>query len=166
MKNKVLLCALLALLFVSCKHDADLYDGDYSYKTSGTVKVSLGDGSAMDVSLDDVIGQMYIEMLHSGKNDSVLIIMNEFGGEVNVIKAKVEGDSLTIVPYAKTFGMHVLNAGFEASVQVYGTGNIYGDSKVILRETYSGTVSSTSSLSQQSGTIDGEGIVTVAIRNN
>lgn len=115
MKPFVAALAVVASLMslISCeKEGVKLFDGNYSFKTSGiltverTAKVSESDASAgiLDIpdgnrtfrlALTSESGQMNV--IKTGDN-SVIVTMNVVGGEAFVFSGKAEGKVLTLDP--------------------------------------------------------------------
>ena len=93
---------LLALAVSSCQKDGiDLYEGNYSFKTSGTISVEKKSDSVNEtenLSITSEAGQMNILK----KDDSSAVItMNVIGGDVFVLEAVVENSTLKLVPFKR-----------------------------------------------------------------
>lgn len=161
MKKWINIAAVL-LLLCSCSKNADLFDGDYSYKTSGSVSVTLGTSGMIDVPLSSEIGTMTIERLYKERDDSVLIIKNKFSGGVTIMKAASAGDSLVLAPYYKSFDMLVGTTRYAVSVKVTGVGYLYNKSLVI-NEVYDGSLTTDN---VPAGILHGDDIITVGQRND
>lgn len=117
MKMKPFVAALAVVVslmsLISCeKEGVKLFDGNYSFKTSGiltverTAKVSESDASAgiLDIpdgnrtfrlALTSESGQMNV--IKTGDN-SVIVTMNVVGGDAFVFSGKAEGKVLTLDP--------------------------------------------------------------------
>ena len=167
--RKLILPLVMALSLCSCKNNADLFNGEYSFKTSGNIQLSMNDGRLKDFELTDELGTLQIERLYKDSNDSVIILKNVFGGGVEVVKAAAYGDSLVLSPYTKTMEI-VLNEAadhpatldvYRADVMVSGNGYMYGNC-IVIHEKYDGILFADG---MEAGTLDSGDIVTVARRN-
>lgn len=154
--------AFFSLLLCSCSKNADLFGGDYSYKTSGSVSVTLGTSGKMDIHLSNEIGTMTIERLYKDRDDSVLIIKNKFSGGVTVMKAASLGDSLVLVPYYKSFDLLIGSNNYAVNVKVTGIGHLYNES-LVFKEVYDGSLTADNI---PAGVINGNDIITVGQRND
>ena len=100
----ILICGLFA--FTSCqKRGMNLFRGDYSFKTSGSVTldeiVTNGEeGDSFTVSLPNEIGQLEISVLGNEK-DSVVVVMNTMGGEVVVTHALCQDNKIFLRDFTK-----------------------------------------------------------------
>ncbi len=148
MKNKVLfiaICVVVAL--TSCqKKGLNLFQGDYSYKTSGSVTITEvpteNDSVSMSfgVDLNNEIGHLEIVTLDK-KNDSVLVVMNAMGGKVNVACARVENDKIHFADFPKKLQIISLNPSLEleCDVSVRAEGSMYNGNTLLVRMVYEGT---------------------------
>lgn len=132
--------SLITIIFLStlagCKSDADIFKGDYSYKTSGTVYVEYNK-SRVTYNLDNQVGQLRIVELTG--SDSVLLIKNPLKGEVETMRAKVAGDSIYIAPYKKQLSFFLtdsINGNYDITVS--GRGVMYDKNTIVLNENYYG----------------------------
>lgn len=136
MKKASLITIIFLATLVGCKKDADIFKGDYSYKTSGTVYIEYG-GSRITYNLDNQIGQLRIVKLSS--NDSILIIKNPLKGEVETLHAKVSDDSIFVAPYQKNLSFFLtdsINGNY--NITVSGNGVMYDKNTIVLNENYYG----------------------------
>ncbi len=136
MKKNILLTIIFVLTLGGCKKDADLFRGDYSYKTSGTVYVEYN-GSRITYNLDNQIGQLRI--VKQNNTDSILLIKNPLNGEVETLRAKAVDDSIFIAPYEKELSFFLndsINGNYD--IIVSGCGAIYDKNTIILSENYYG----------------------------
>ena len=160
MKQTTVLLALLAILLVSCQNDAKLFSGSYSYKTSGKVILQSGTNEA-NYQLTNKIGQLKVITIKSTNNDSVLLVMNEMGGSIVTLRAKVLEDSIFITPYTRSTFL-LLGDSIQGNFTINITGNgIMYDKFIILNEIYDGKLDNDSTET----TIHGDNILTVAERN-
>ncbi len=160
MKQTTVLLALLAILFASCQNDAKLFSGSYSYKTSGKV-ILQSETSEASYQLTNKIGQLKVITIKSANNDSVLLVMNEMGGSVITLRAKVLEDSIFITPYTRSTFL-LLGDSIQGNFTINITGNgIMYDKFIILNEIYDGKLDNDSTET----TIHGDNILTVAERN-
>lgn len=143
----------------ACSNDARLLSGDYSYKTSGTLTISRSDTTEIPYDLNR-IGQLSVIDLKSSDNDSVLLVFNELTGGVTTVRAKVDGDSLQIVPYTKNISVVIGLQSADCEIEVNGRGVRYDDI-IMLDETYNGEAK-TDTITIK---IHGNHISTVANRN-
>ncbi len=149
------LCAVIsAMLLVVCvsscsnKEGAALFEGSYSFKTSGSLKVEktlseeIGDESPSSteatLSLTAESGQMNI--VKDGKNQ-VIITMNIIGSDVLVFKGEVSGQTLNITEAKRTANIHdgSISAAFDCTVNGYAKKY---DDLLIFTLSYSGDGSS------------------------
>lgn len=132
--------AILCFALSSCQKDgADLFEGSYSFKTSGTLtidkKSSEGEENSFNYQLTSESGQMNI--LKENKS-SVIITMNIVGGQVIVIPASIEDNTLKINPFARIIDIKNELQEIAMECSIHGEGKIYND-VVIIDFTYTGT---------------------------
>ncbi len=147
MKNSVSTIALFALLaLASCQNKGlNLFQGDYSYKTSGSVTFTElpadGDSVLMSfgINLQNEIGHLEIVTLDK-KNDSVLVVMNALGGKVEVVRARVENDKIRFADFQKKLRVVNLDPSldFECPVTVHAEGSMYDRNLLLVRMIYEG----------------------------
>lgn len=132
--------SILCLIFSSCqKEGADLFDGSYSFKTSGTLTINKksteGEEHSFNHQLTSESGQMNI--LKESKS-SVIITMNVVGGQVLVIPASIVDNTLKIDSFKQM--INIKDGLQEISIEcgVSGDGKIYDD-VVIINLNYTGT---------------------------
>ena len=133
------LCALV-LSVVSCrKEGSSLFEGNYSFKTSGTVTVQqsgVENAEKVELSLNYEMGQMDII---SKNGDIVLVTMNIMGGDVITYDASATGNYLQLNSSERKISLNWLDSGiYRADVVVSGNASRYGD-VVIFQLSYSGT---------------------------
>lgn len=167
--RKLALMALLPLLLISCKRDADVFTGDYTYKTSGVVELTNDSGSVSDLKLSDKVGSMSIKRLDKNSTDSVLVIKNELNGGVKVLRARSFGDSLSFKPYSTSFtvtlpGSLTSRTTYTAEINVTRSEAMIYDDRIVITEQYSGSVSSENATDRY--TLTGKDIITVATKND
>lgn len=138
-------CALLLSVFTSCqKQGVALYEGYYSYKTSGSVEVerTMIEGSEKSEETLSIVsenGQMNI--LKNGDN-KLIITMNAIGGDVVVLDAEVVDNELVISEFSRMVKIEDGSRTVSLNCKVSGSGKKYDD-VLILDLNYSGSGSST-----------------------
>lgn len=153
MKMKPFVAALAVVVslmsFCSCeKEGVKLFDGNYSFKTSGiltierTAKVSESDASAgiLDIpdgnrtfrlALTSESGQMNV--IKTGDN-SVIVTMNVVGGDAFVFSGKAEGKVLTLDPAVRFVSFRDGANTVSLEVTVSGTAEKHDDVAVFTLE--------------------------------
>lgn len=151
---------VMATLFSSCeKSDVEIFNGTYSYKTSGKVALLPSDyvnasdeekayletmgmtPSPQWIALQPEQGQMHIRSVSEDDN-TVIITFNDLFGNACMANAIIDGDNISISDaqqktIAVTDGSEKLGGGF---VVYTGEGHIYDD-VIVLTLTYNGVVS-------------------------
>lgn len=148
------------LLCNSCHNNpVDIFTGDYTYKTSGSVDITM-DSSYFTVNLQQHIGQM--DIIELPDNDStVVVIMSQLNGDVVRFNAHVTSDSIFFEPYTRRLSLYVndtINGSYDITINGRGVKNDY---TISINEVYDGIIKTDNS----SGTIYGDDILTVAKRN-
>lgn len=151
MKPFVAALAVVASLMslISCeKEGVKLFDGNYSFKTSGiltverTAKVSESDASAgiLDIpdgnrtfrlALTSESGQMNV--IKTGDN-SVIVTMNVVGGEAFVFSGKAEGKVLTLDPAVRFVSFRDGANTVSLEITVSGTAEKHDDVAIFTLE--------------------------------
>lgn len=151
MKPFVAALAVVASLMslISCeKEGVKLFDGNYSFKTSGiltverTAKVSESDASAgiLDIpdgnrtfrlALTSESGQMNV--IKTGDN-SVIVTMNVVGGDAFVFSGKAEGKVLTLDPAVRFVSFRDGASTVSLEITVSGTAEKHDDVAVFTLE--------------------------------
>lgn len=153
MKMKPFVAALAVvaslLSFCSCeKEGVKLFDGNYSFKTSGiltierTAKVSESDASAEILDIPDgnrafklpltsESGQMNI--IKTGDN-SVIVTMNVVGGDAFVFSGKAEGKVLTLDPAVRFLSFRDGANTVSLEITVSGTAEKHDDVAIFTLE--------------------------------
>ena len=134
-----LLC-IMVISAVSCRKEGpSLFEGNYSFKTSGTITVQqsgVESAERMEISLSNEMGQMDI-LAKDGRN--VLVSMNVMGGDIINCDASVTGDNLQLGPFRRKISLNWLDSGiYRADVVVSGNAVKYGDI-LVFQLSYSGT---------------------------
>ena len=142
----------------ACSNDARLLSGDYSYKTSGSVVIAT-DTEEVTYQLPDKIGQLNVVDLKATDKDSVLLVLNEMGGSLTTIYARISADSIELQPYTTTLTITTGKGTGTYDITVSGTGIRYDD-LIMLHETYDGTLSD-----DNETTLYSDNIIIVANRN-
>ncbi len=153
MKMKPFVAALAVVVslmsLISCeKEGVKLFDGSYSFKTSGiltverTAKVSESDASAgiLDIpdgnrtfrlALTSESGQMNV--IKTGDN-SVIVTMNVVGGDAFVFSGKAEGKVLTLDPAVRFVSFRDGANTVSLEITVSGTAEKHDDVAVFTLE--------------------------------
>mgnify|MGYP006943183224 FL=1 len=153
MKMKPFVAALAVVVslmsLISCKKEGvKLFDGNYSFKTSGiltverTAKVSESDASAgiLDIpdgnrtfrlALTSESGQMNV--IKTGDN-SVIVTMNVVGGDAFVFSGKAEGKVLTLDPAVRFVSFRDGANTVSLEITVSGTAEKHDDVAVFTLE--------------------------------
>lgn len=153
MKMKPFVAALAVVVslmsLISCeKEGVKLFDGNYSFKTSGiltverTAKVSESDASAgiLDIpdgnrtfrlALTSESGQMNI--IKTGDN-SVIVTMNVVGGDALVFSGKAEGKVLTLDPAVRFISFRDGANTVSLEITVSGTAEKHDDVAIFTLE--------------------------------
>ena len=153
MKMKPFVAALAVVVslmsLISCeKEGVKLFDGNYSFKTSGiltverTAKVSESDASAgiLDIpdgnrtfrlALTSESGQMNI--IKTGDN-SVIVTMNVVGGDAFVFSGKAEGKVLTLDPAVRFVSFRDGANTVSLEITVSGTAEKHDDVAIFTLE--------------------------------
>lgn len=153
MKMKPFVAALAVVVslmsLISCeKEGVKLFDGNYSFKTSGiltierTAKVSESDASAeiLDIpdgnrtfrlALTSESGQMNV--IKTGDN-SVIVTMNVVGGDAFVFSGKAEGKVLTLDPAVRFLSFRDGANTVSLEITVSGTAEKHDDVAIFTLE--------------------------------
>lgn len=158
-----------ALLMMSClflsscqKEGVKVFKGDYTYKTSGEVTVSIG-GIPNPVKLLNQTGQM--DIIDIGEDDRVMVVKTSLTGNVTSGYATIDGDQITFDPVTFTETLILVVENGTATITSRATGKIYDGNKIIINETYDGTFAGQGAYLNVTGTISGDSVLTVAERN-
>ena len=145
-----------------------LFRGDYSFKTSGSVIVEevLPDGDnseplSFTVNLPNEIGQLEISAL-GNERDSLLVVMNTMGEEVIVTHAFCDGNEIFLQDFTKNslqFTIDSILMKYELNVQAKG--QMYEDNTLIINMIYDGKAES----NNKTFSIHGDNIRMAATRN-
>lgn len=165
-KNNFKICALLMLscLFLSScqKEGVKVFKGDYTYKTSGKITVSIG-GIPNPVNLLNKTGQM--DIIDIGEEDRVMVVKTSLTGNVTSGYATIDGDQIAFDPVTFNETLILLVENGTATITSRASGKIYDDNTIIINETYDGTFAGQGSFLNVTGTISGDSVLTVAERN-
>lgn len=146
--KRIFFVLVFGLLVLSAcqKKGTNLFRGNYSFKTSGSVTLNeiVAENDTIEpasyiVALPNKIGQLEISALGNEK-DSLLVVMNIMGGEVIVTHAYCEGQDITL----KDFKNNALNISIDGNsdlsceVNVKANGTMYDENTLILNMTYEG----------------------------
>ena len=163
----ILICGLLALSACQ-KRGMNLFRGDYSFKTSGSVTLNeivpvgqTGEPASYTVSLPNEIGQLEISALGNEK-DSVVVVMNTMGGEVVVTHAFCKDNEIFLKDFTKNTLLFTGDSiTLKNEVRVKASGQMYEDNTIILNMIYDGEAET----SERNFKIHGDNIKMAAIRN-
>ncbi len=165
-KNNLKTCALLMLscLFLSScqKEGVQVFKGDYTYKTSGEITLTVG-GIPNPVKLVNQTGQM--DIIDIGEDDRVMVIKTSLTGNVTNGYATIDGDQITFDPVTSKETIILLVENGTATITSRASGKIYDGNTIIINETYDGTFAGQGVNLNVTGTISGDSILTVAERN-
>lgn len=139
---KIFAAAMMVCAAASCsKEGAELFEGSWSFKTSGTVSlVPVGpDGTplaeAVTLPLKSESGQMTV--VGTG-DDEMILTMNIIAGDVYVFDAEAHEDEFVLEAEPKVVGVTVsADETVYAAVQASGEGERYGD-MIIIEWDYTG----------------------------
>lgn len=155
--NSKTFAAVLALTVLLCscsKEGTKLFEGNYSFKTSGTVyarqtseDITTGLPGEITVILPTESGQM--DLTPAGDDGRMKLTMNVTGGEILVYDASVDGDSIVIDKDSRSLVFsfpvkdiasdgEIVDHRVTALLEVSGTGTRYGNI-ILFRFSYSGT---------------------------
>ena len=133
MKRLEIFAAIIsvALAAAGCTKDGpDLFKGNWSFKTSGTVVLTPSGSSAgtetMTASIVTESGQMDIITADKDLGDMV-ITMNAVLGDAVVMNAVAKGDSLTVDRFSRRVRLQVGMDTVDADVNVSGGARRYDD---------------------------------------
>ena len=166
MKRIIFVLIFSLVAFTSCqKSGMQLFRGDYSFKTSGSVTLDEIDPEdepvSYTVSLPNEIGQLEIGDLDNGK-DSVLVVMNTMGGEVVVTHAFCDGNEIFLKDFTKNTLLFTGDSiTLRNEVRVQASGQMYEDNTIILNMIYDGEAET----AERVFSIHGDNIRMAAIRN-
>ncbi len=148
--KRLFLVLIATLALTSChKSGVSLFEGDYSFKTSGEISINVEGQidtldvnipASLDVSLANDVGQLNI--CASGKeNGQVIVVMNYLNGDVVVTSGTCNGNTLEL----STFQRNVLPVSVSSllsnfSILVSGTGRMYDD-MIVFDMSYKGKAS-------------------------
>lgn len=143
------------LVLTGCSEHASvrMIEGDYSYKTSGSVIV--GDSLEVTLQLPDEIGALTIVSLHTQENkDSVQLIFNPLNGPVYNTTGVISGNEISIVPFRRYIKVDLTEFAIEVSGEA-----VRHDNTLLFHWDYTGN----SILLQSS--LKSEDVITFAKRN-
>ena len=148
MKRSIVILSICCLLaFCACqKSGINAFRGDYSFKTSGDVTVQrlqlpfdTVTHPAFTFHLPNDIGQLQINTLDRD-NDSVIVVMNHFNGQVVVAHGRCDGQELTLKEFQRNDLILSIegNLDLKSNLKIRATGHIYDDNTLILNMSYRG----------------------------
>ena len=145
-----------------------LFRGDYSFKTSGSIVLDeiVPEGDTVEslsftVNLLNEIGQLEISDLGNEK-DSLLVVMNTMGGEVIVTHAFCDGNEIFLNDFEKNTLLFTGDSlTLKNDLRVKASGQMYENNTLILNMIYEGEAET----DDRSFTIYGDDIRMAATRN-
>lgn len=146
MKTRFLIAIFALFALASCqKSGMQLFRGDYSFKTSGSVVLDeiVPEGDTVEplsftVNLLNEIGQLEISDLGNEK-DSLLVVMNTMGGEVIVTHAFCDGNEIFLNDFEKNTLLFTGDSiTLKNEMRVQASGQMYEDKTIILNMIYEG----------------------------
>ena len=146
MKKQILIAIFALLSLASCqKSGMQLFRGDYSFKTSGSVVLDeiVPEGDTIEplsftINLLNEIGQLEISALGNEK-DSLLVVMNTMGGEVIVTHAFCDGNEIILQEFTKNALLFTGDSiTLKNEMRVQASGLMYEDKTIILNMIYEG----------------------------
>lgn len=138
--NAVLAAAIAVALCACAKVGISLFQGEYSFKSSGSIEVQ-GEDCNYTLKTANEIGQIHINQAYDG---TVKVSMNVIGGGVTVFDARVSDTAIILVSRTRTvhlspeLGPDFLT-GFDAELTMGGIGRKSGKD-IIFDFEYSGKV--------------------------
>lgn len=169
MKKHFLIAIFVLLAFSSCqKSGMQLFRGDYSFKTSGSVVFDeiVPEGDSIEpisftVNLLHEIGQLEISALGDDR-DSLLVVMNTMGGEVIVTQAFCNDREIILEDFKKNTLLFTGDSiTLKDEMRVQASGQMYEDNTIILNMIYDGEAKT----ANRNFKIHGDNIRMAAIRN-
>jgi hypothetical protein len=169
MKKSIFFILCCLMMMASCqKKGMQLFRGDYSYKTSGSVTLNeiLPPGDTTEpvsftVNLLNEIGQLEISAL-GNERDSVVVVMNAMGGEVIVTHAFCDGNEIFLQDFTKN---SLLFTGdsivLKNELNVHASGQMYEDNTIVINMVYDGEAEN----NNRTFAIHGDNIRLAATRN-
>lgn len=155
---------MVCLLLASCKKEGvKVFEGEYTYKTSGNVVVTIN-GTNIPVSLINHTGQL--DIIDIGEDDKVQIVKTSLEGNVSTYNATINDDEIGFDPttFSEIIVLGTSGAYGTGIITSKATGKIYNKNTIIINEVYQGTYIGSDSLHTM-GTIYGDNVLTVADRN-
>lgn len=169
MKKTIIIAVFALFALASCqKSGMQLFRGDYSFKTSGSVTMDeiVPEGDTIEpisytISLPNEIGQLEISGL-GGEKDSLLVVINAMGGEVIVTHAFCDGNEIFLKDFTKNTLLFTGDSiTLKNEVCVHASGQMYEDNTIILDMIYDGEAET----ANRDFKIHGDNIRMAAIRN-
>lgn len=150
MKKLLLLLAFCCTIILSsCKKDGvRLFIGDYSFKTSGEIAISveteyegmdLPIPASLNVSLSNDIGQLNISAMDK-KSGKVMVVINYLTGDVVTTTGTCDGDYIRLDEFQRTILPVSISTLFSTYyyINVSGTGHIYDENTIVFDMDYNG----------------------------
>ena len=150
MKKALLFLALCcSIALSSCKKDGvRLFVGDYSFKTSGDLAISVeaeyeGEDlpipASLNLSLSNDIGQLNISSVDK-ESGEVMVVINYLCGDVVTTTGFCDGDEIELDEFRRTI-LPVSISTFISTyyyIKVSGKGRIYDDNTIVFDMKYNG----------------------------
>ena len=168
MKNGILFIMSLLLLASCNKGGVRNFEGEYSFKISGTIVLSA-DNEDISVALPAESGQMSIKQI---EDDSVMVVMNIMNGDVLITSGFVDDTKLILNNFNRSISQEssVLNGvssnTYKCNVVVSGEGTMYDD-MIVFTLQYNGNGTYKEGLnSEKDVTVVGTDIKMAAFKND
>lgn len=161
-RRTIFLC-LIGIVFNSCsKTDTKRFEGNYTYNTSGEV-VMTTDGRSVSVPLMNSTGQMQI--IDLDEDGRVMVIKRTLSGKVMQGYGTIVDNQIEFEP--QTFTTFIASSDISGTAQITSTatGTLYNQNTLIINEVYNGTFVDSIGTLNNSVTLYGNDILTVAERN-
>ncbi len=148
-KSIIFLMTTLAFMaLISCQKDADRFVGDYSFKTSGEITLTMETHTdstdfflpaLINLSLTNDIGQLNISH-DDEKSDRVTAVINYMNGDVIVTSGSCDGKTIQLDEYRRQIIPVSVNPLLTDNfyVKVKASGQIYDNNMIIFDMTYKG----------------------------
>lgn len=161
----IIILFFINLCFVSScdKIHKKPFIGDYTYNTSGKLKITLASGNTKTINLSEETGQMRIA--DTGEKDRVIVVRTSLKGEVSTSYATISDETITFDQESinKEYS-NILFSG-NADMTINAVGTLY-DKMIVIQETYNGYYTgSIGDSTVNGGLINSDNVQTVAKNN-
>lgn len=151
MKKIHIALALLCLIALpSCrKSGVNLFVGDYSFKTSGEVSLTVETSTnnvnvpipaILSFDLANDVGQLNISVSDK-ENDEVLVVINYLNGDIVVTKGTCDDKTIELDEFQRDFlPISLTTLTINPTIKVSGTGKIYDENTIVFDMSYNGKI--------------------------